>query len=277
MNKRTLIIPDLHLKWFDAERIISKVPHDEIIFLGDYFDDFNDTPEATIDMCDWLNNSVKKPNRIHLFGNHDIHYAYPYASFRCSGYEQWKKFIVQDNITNGTWSKLKFYHVLDNKWLLSHAGLHKSHIPKDILSKKNMPEIFYSELSNFLDVEVINGLRKAGNNESSWILNAGRGRGGQFPVGGIVWCDFNTEFKPTVGLNQIIGHTPQSNGDPKWNIIENNKNKTFFDSKSDWQASNEIVSNTKNSINIDIDCWQNLAYALWDGEKLVVDNCLKKL
>jgi len=30
-------------------------------------------------------------------------------------------------------------------------------------------------------------------------------------VGGIFWCDFNAEFEPIEGLNQIFGHTAGKN------------------------------------------------------------------
>ena len=89
-NRHVLIIPDIHLKWERVNRVINHVGADEIIFLGDYFDDFNDTPEQVDEMVSWLEHSAKQPNRIHLFGNHDMHYAFSDAGFQCSGFEQWK-------------------------------------------------------------------------------------------------------------------------------------------------------------------------------------------
>jgi hypothetical protein len=40
------------------------------------------------------------------------------------------------------------------------------------------------------------------------LLQCGRGRGGIARVGGVVWADWNTEFVPIEGLNQVVGHTP---------------------------------------------------------------------
>ena len=43
MTAKTIIIPDIHNDYFTAEKIIKKENPDKIIFLGDYFDDFDDT------------------------------------------------------------------------------------------------------------------------------------------------------------------------------------------------------------------------------------------
>src|ERR1041385_7456274 len=123
-EKCTLILPGIHHKWELAEEIISKVKHDNVICVGDYYDDFNDTPEMVQDTCDWLVSSVSKPNRIHLFGNHDMGYAFSNRNLQCSGYEQWKYFIIHDLVPRSTWDKLKWYYILDNTWLITHAGLH---------------------------------------------------------------------------------------------------------------------------------------------------------
>ncbi len=43
MTAKTIIISDIHNDYFTAEKIIKKENPDKIIFLGDYFDDFDDT------------------------------------------------------------------------------------------------------------------------------------------------------------------------------------------------------------------------------------------
>jgi len=40
---RTLIVPDMHNRVDKVVRLITEIPHDRIVFLGDYFDDFHDT------------------------------------------------------------------------------------------------------------------------------------------------------------------------------------------------------------------------------------------
>ena len=270
MNKISLIIPDLHHRWHQAEKIISSVGADEVIFLGDYFDDFDDTAEMVSDTCEWLKDSVNKPNRIHLFGNHDVGYAFSYATFKCSGYEQWKKFITQDMLTNKTWDKLQWYHVLDNRWLLTHAGLHKLNVPNPVLALSNDREKFLKAITDHLDVSIIEGFKAAANNVPHWIFNAGRARWGQQRVGGITWCDYEREFLPVAGLNQIVGHTPQQNG-VKWTTLtKNSKVKTI--PLAEYSPTSQELDDTNLTSNICLDVHGNTHYATWDGKKLVVGN-----
>jgi Calcineurin-like phosphoesterase len=266
MNKITLIIPDIHHKWHHAEKIISSVGADEIIFLGDYFDDFNDAPEMVQETADWLVSSVNKPNRIHLFGNHDIHYAYTYRNFKSSGYEQWKNFIIQDTVSQEVWNKLKYYHFLDNRWLLTHAGLHKANVPGSILKLKTNRKEFIAELSGHLDYSIIEGFKAAANNVPHWIFCAGGSRGGRQPVGGITWCDFEREFSPIEGINQIMGHTPCRSGCAKWCF-------TGVDgSPSEFNPTVEQLDNPNASANLNLDVLGNMHYGIWDGKKFIIGN-----
>lgn len=266
-NKVTLIIPDIHLRWKQAEDIIASVKHDEVIFLGDYFDDFGDTPDMISETCEWLAASVKKPNRIHLFGNHDVHYAFTYRTFCCSGYEQWKYFLIYDSLPRDTWDHVKWYHILDDTWLLTHAGLHKSNLPKDIRALHTDRPKFLQEIANYLDVEIKEGFRKAANNTGSWIFNAGASRGGFNKVGGISWCDYQSEFHPIKGLNQIVGHTPQRDT-AKWCVLENDESLTRY--PSSFKPSKTLFANVHSSVNLDLDVWKNTHYAIWNGKTMVV-------
>jgi hypothetical protein len=268
MNKITLIIPDIHHKWQWAEKIISSVGADEIIFLGDYLDDFNDTPDMVKDTCDWLTSSVDKPNRIHLFGNHDQSYAFQ-KSLRCSGHEQWKQFIVDDTLPKAVWNKLKWYHWLDNRWLLTHAGLHRLNIPACIGALKHDRATFINEISNYLDVEIGIGLRKANNNETYWTHNAGRARWGQERVGGITWCDYNVEFYPFPGLNQIVGHTPQN--EVRWCCLSED-GKVLHHQYDEYVVTPELLNNTNISTNICLDSKGAMKWGVWDGNKFMLGN-----
>lgn len=265
-NKVTLIIPDLHHRWKIAEDIIASVKHDEVIFLGDYFDDFGDDPSMVEATCDWLNSSVKKPNRIHLMGNHDIHYAFVYRSFQCSGYEQWKYFIAHDNVARETWDKLKWYHILDDMWLLSHAGLHKANLPADIRGMHTYRSTFLKTIGNYLDVEIREAFRRAANNKNYWTLNAGYSRGGSIPYGGIIWCDYEREFVPIKGLNQIVGHTPQKTA--KWFVQQENGELNRHQVEL-WTPTT-ILNDVECSVNLDLDVYRKTHYGVWDGETLSV-------
>lgn len=269
--KITLIIPDLHLRWEHANKIINHVKADEIIFLGDFFDNFGDDPNQVEEMIDWLEDSVTKSNRIHLFGNHDIHYAYPHEHFRCSGYDQWKHFIIRDRLPTKFWEKLKYYHVLDGKWLISHGGFDNRYLPKDIANlRENRPE-FFKRITGYLDTTL-----ETGHRQDSWILHAGKSRGGQHPAGGLIWCDFDREFQPITGLNQIVGHTPQR-GFANWCHVKTKfPNKTYYSCKDWWPNENDL-NDVNQSFNIDLDVNKNTHWGVWDGITLKVYNYLEDL
>jgi len=272
-NKLTLIIPDLHHRWQQAEKIISVVGADEVVFLGDFFDDFDDTSEMVKDTCDWLISSVNKPNRIHLMGNHESPYCHPYYRVMgCSGHDDWKQAIIDDNISRSTWDRVKWYHILDNMWLLSHAGLHKRHIPESIYKLYSDRETFYKSLGEYLDNSLAEGLREAANNISTWIFSAGYYRGGNAPIGGITWCDFTGEFVPTKGLNQIFGHTPGRHGKATWSIIRNEKTNREIRFLEPHKEPPFQLNNTNQSYNLCLDVWKNTHWAIWDGQQLKIDN-----
>lgn len=266
MNKKTLIIPDIHLKIDLADKIIKNVDHDEVIFLGDLFDDFNDTPEMIQNACDWLVEFVNNPNHTMILGNHDMHYAFTNKSFQCSGYEQWKYFIIHDNLSHKkVWDKIKHYHILDNKWLLTHAGLHKHLLPSNIANLYPDRESFLKEVSKYLDKSIIDGFRNEG-----WIFEAGTSRGGFQRFGGITWCDHNQDMYPILGLNQIYGHTPQSRGDASWIIQDSEKSDPYFKPSFNQSVTVDKINNVNSSYNLCLDVWKNMHYAVWDGKKMII-------
>lgn len=271
MIENTLIIPDIHLRHEQAEKIIAAVKADKVIFLGDYFDDFGDDAEMVQETCSWLNASVEHPNRLHLFGNHDVHYAYSYSNFQCSGYQQWKYFIIHDNIPKETWNKLVWHHFLDNQFLLTHAGLHKKNVPENILALHGDRTKFIKELDEYLTDSRIRGLRNAAKNSSNWIFAAGRSRGGVQDVGGITWCDYEREFFPIKGINQILGHTPQGLGIAKWCVLEK-KGKVWFPPYGTIHPTLKQFNDPELSYNIDLDVCRNTHYAVWNGIELIVNS-----
>lgn len=266
MIETTLILADIHHRVNQATKIVKEVGADKVISLGDIFDDFNDTPDNVRESCEWLEWFVSNPNHIYLAGNHCMHYAFPTnESFRCSGYAQWKSFIIQDTVDPSVWKKMKYYHILDNTWFLSHGGLHKNHLPENIAYLYQDRPRFLKSISEYLDDEIIKGHR-----ENSWVFRAGRSRGGFQPVGGLTWCDFEREFYPIRGLNQLVGHTPQGLGFPKWCIL--NQEKVSFSPYDLITPTREQLDNPNLSYNLDLDVQGNTHYAVWDGKKLTLGN-----
>lgn len=205
---KLLVIPDIHLKHKLAERIVRSVPHDKVVFLGDYFDQFGDTAHENADCAIWLKESLQDPKRIHLFGNHDISYAFG-DQFACSGFTRHKHLAISNILTAEDWAKLKWWHYEDS-YLFSHAGfkyqLYKSFCSKQHISSNALtagPDQVLKIL-NAAETWIKNDLKSGYYSE---ILAAGVSRGGWNPHGGLIWCDLG-EFHPIPNINQIFGHTP---------------------------------------------------------------------
>lgn len=195
---KTLILPDLHLQWKKADNIIKHESADSIVMLGDFFDDFNDSVRENLIMAEWLIASLEQPNRIHLMGNHDIGYAMPHKSYKCSGYEISKDYAINAVLKENDWRKLKTHTWVGN-YLCSHAGVHNFFYQK------------YGEgnpFNTWLDEICHEAMENAYAHKPALpILRAGTSRGGIELYGGIMWCD-RKEFIGIDGINQIFGHTP---------------------------------------------------------------------
>ena len=232
---KILVIGDIHNHWVKAETIASNPMYDDhtIIFVGDYFDNFGDSAIDADQTARWLKESLTKPNRIHLMGNHDINYSY--LNYRkdtngalqnlyfCSGYSMQKDDAINRIMTQEDWDKIKMYHY-ENGWFFTHGGISTFWFehpvlgitPESIIEKINKAEELYK------------------NREYSELLgSAGRCRGGGHKTGGILWHDHFREGKPIRGIKQVYGHTPNS---------------------SSLSLGIDIDKLDDNSINVNVDC-----------------------
>lgn len=190
-----LIIPDIHLQHLKAEKIIKSVQPDFVVFLGDYFDDWGDTPEKNLETANWLVSSLDQKNRTHVFGNHDVSYAFRPYGYKCSGYTVEKDAAI-NSVMQNHWRKLRLF-TYAHDYLCTHSGVTNQ--------LYNINDEFHSHFEN----DCANALDDAFNENSPHkLLRIGRSRGGKEPVGGIIWCD-SSEFKPIKDVKQIFGHTPQ--------------------------------------------------------------------
>lgn len=233
----TLIIPDLHLNWERADKIIKHVGADKIVFLGDYFDDFGDDYQTNLKMAEWLAASLDQPNRIHLFGNHDISYAIARREYKCSGYEAGKDYAINAVLKEDNWRKLKLYTWVGD-YLCSHAGVHNYYntmFSNGASIKEWLEPVAKRAMDDAFALKPVHPL-----------LEAGKSRGGYARHGGIIWCDFY-EFKPIFGVNQIFGHTPRRS--PEWVIVGEDNSPDY-------------------SENLDLDVSHAHFYAIHDDTKL---------
>ena len=182
---KILIIPDVNPKFGLAETIIERENPDNVVFLGDYFDSFGDNMEIANQTALWLKESLEKPNRIHLLGNHDL--SYLNENHRCSGFDQVKLFAIRQTEVDLT--KLQHYCWVGD-WLCTHAGL-----TREFMSSYNINNLFVGE---FLDYMI--------ENYTDRLYNCSPFRGGRDAHSGIVWCDYD-EFLDIPNVKQIFGHT----------------------------------------------------------------------
>lgn len=185
------------------EAIVQEEP-DRIIFLGDYFDSWFDYDGSGVrranDTAVWLKQSLAQPNRIHLFGNHDLPYAFPKNTLLyCSGFEEPKLRVIESILEPSDWSRLLLAH-WEGDVLFTHAGLSREHVPATI-----------SDVRQWLEREIQDAWDTIrGDHRRHWVVRVGSKRGGDEPgPGGLTWCDFDREFQPVLGLRQIFGHTPR--------------------------------------------------------------------
>lgn len=207
MSQKCLVIPDIHQKWEIAQRIIESVEHDILVCLGDYFDDFVETPDRVRRTAEWLAKTIEQDNNILLAGNHCLSYAFPPTQYtQCSGYTPEKRFIINSIMTGpgyNHWKNLKFF-TAEQGWIISHAGFHPALVGNNY---SNDPLGTIAEMQAAADSLRI--ALEAGTNHP-WLA-VSRYRGGYDYYGGPFWLDAR-EFPRggTGGMKQLAGHTPGS-------------------------------------------------------------------
>jgi hypothetical protein len=207
-----IVIGDIHNHWAEAEQIASLYDKThKVIFLGDYFDDFGDTAEDAKQTAFWLKESLNKPNRIHLMGNHDINYSYlNYKKdsngnlqniYNCSGYDMKKDHVINAYMLTSDWDKIKFAHYENGFWF-SHAGFHPYWFEHPVNGMGN--DYILERLAHAKDDYV--------NRTWNEVIGAvGRCRGGNQKVGGLLWLDDYSEGQLISNFKQVFGHTPTMN------------------------------------------------------------------
>lgn len=199
MNNYIISIGDVHQKISKLKTILAleEVQNaKEVIFLGDYFDSYDDVHQMK-DTVAFLNDNVANPLYKFLMGNHDIHYLSTNKAYRCSGYSSTNHEYIKTNLSKEFRNKIKLYDlqkISGKSVLFSHAGIHPSHftVLTDATSHDSLVSFFDS-----LDIDI---------NLNHPLLHAGQDRGGRQYHGGILWCDWYS-LELIEGLFQIVGHT----------------------------------------------------------------------
>jgi hypothetical protein len=213
---KTVVVPDVHLKIDLVHRIDDREGEAAYLFLGDFFDDFDDCESSIARTAEWLQDRAsRRVQDTFLLGNHDAWYLWPEVrGLMCSGNDYWKKTIIRDVLDcPAYWARVKLWHEVPNAsgaasaqggtWLLSHAGFHAD------LYRDCCRNDFADAAPLKLDHAMVksHATRSLEHGSVPAHLAAGRVRGGHEPKGGVTWLDWNHEFAPIDGVNQIVGHT----------------------------------------------------------------------
>jgi len=165
------------------------------IFLGDWFDNWNDSPDQNKRTAEYLVELMQDPRNLFCEGNHDASYRFCNHASVCSGFTWDKHRFISSVMTEDQWSRFKLFHV-DQGVVCSHAGMHGS--------------VVMHPLAGF-DLDRIEA--EAGVAELWMKVNrvhpyyeSGRSSGGHGLYGGLTWLRW-WDFEPIEGVNQIVGHT----------------------------------------------------------------------
>jgi len=192
---KTLVIPDIHNRVGHIELLIETVRPDRTVFLGDYFDSYDDDHHDAQATAVWLNYSLQQPNRIHLFGNHDLPYAYPWnKAVWCPGWTPKKNKAVNKVMERQDWDKMQLVHE-EQGWLLSHAGFHVDNFAHPVNG--------ISVESILADCATARKLLDTG--ACCRFLRQGSSMG-ESGVGGCTWLRWY-ELEAIPSINQIVAHT----------------------------------------------------------------------
>lgn len=197
---KLIVIGDIHTHYGKVERIISKYENThKFIFMGDYFDQFGDTPEINASTAFWLKTQmIARPDWVYLKGNHDEIYD-PRTSCMCSGFSSQKKTAINEVLNIQDWDTLKYFHYENGYWF-SHAGLTKHwhvHPMKEGLVIENVQRI--------IDNAVVQ--QRAGLDTGNAIWAASLSRGGSHVVGSLLWQDWR-DMEMIPNTKQVVGHSP---------------------------------------------------------------------
>lgn len=182
-----VFVGDIHGKVQAVEAALAR--EGRKVFVGDFIDSYDRSVEDHKQCYDLVLDAIERDEANAIFGNHELSYLIP-AWHRCSGFNKQREMLMNHYKKQLNEAFLP-YLLIGDRVLVSHAGLTKQIWKEQELTLELLPRI----------------LEEWWPNHSSPMHWVGAYRGGQYPYGGMFWCDYNAEFKPVPGLTQIFGHT----------------------------------------------------------------------
>lgn len=216
---RYLIIPDVHNRCEEAEALIRHFPGHQVAFLGDYFDNYGDDPAAAGKTAAWLSYSINK-GRIHLMGNHDLPYRWPWQT--CPGFTREKHKEVAKHMRPEDWQQTRLALIFAGMkpqecayrpLVLSHAGFTLANLygiadVRDVASGGRLEHMRALPAYEHLDAiraQSFKCVKAGGARADHFWFNQGD-RMGARESGGPFWIDRHS-LHQLPGIDQIVGHT----------------------------------------------------------------------
>lgn len=220
MIKKAFIVPDVHGRpfWRDAKEAITDESYDKVVFLGDYFDQYDDE-EFLIDDDNLVNSYneiivLKKANPdrvILLLGNHDLHYLYknPNCSRHDDDNEDRNCELIKSNLDLFDLMYLDDIDCGDYKRVLfTHAGLTSNFLKT--FGRAGYPKDDLAELCKKVNSDIKAIKTHDYHVLSDLMMRVSRFRGGPYADGSIVWADLREVIPNAFDFDdvyQIFGHT----------------------------------------------------------------------
>lgn len=213
----TLVCGDLHCKehiLMDVIKEFEKGDYQKLVFLGDYVDDWNTSPDYSqrilMGLIEYKNKHPKEV--ILLLGNHDLS-QWLGGDFQCAGYNPISHIVVKNLMDEYQHLFQLAYCDPEKNCLMTHAGLTSGWV-KDLkmIDDIYLPETHYPiDWATYLNWAYKN--REVGeiaHRVFKQVANAGMARGG-IHAPSPIWADKSELIaSPFMGFNQVVGHTPVS-------------------------------------------------------------------
>jgi predicted phosphodiesterase len=187
-----IIVGDIHGDYDLMKKIVERFSREELVFLGDLCDSRKYSIKEQFSCVELGLNLVKEGRAKVILGNHELAYLPYNRVWSCSGYSPALNALLIPYYSNILEHFVPFLYFEDAKILLTHAGLTNHAVVEQSLELEKLGDWLYDSYKD----------------RKSVLYRIGRSRGGEFPFGGIWWCDFYEEFEPLKGIFQVFGHTP---------------------------------------------------------------------
>lgn len=162
---------------------------EHLVFMGDIFDSYQFDSPAHVQALDTILAWVEQGKATLLMGNHEASYLWP--RMRCSGFRAELAVAMTERRLRYLELVQPFKFWPEQRVLATHAGLNSYIWDKLGLSLASLSDEL---LAAYKDLD-------------SWFFWIGGSRGGVYPTGGPLWCDWYDEFIPIEGLTQVVGHS----------------------------------------------------------------------